>query len=168
VLDAIGDVPALLAHVNDCSDDDLGRLTRSSASVVFCPRAHAYFGHEKVLGRHRWQEMLAAGVNVCLGTDSIINLPMEECDRLSTLDDARLLYRRERVQAAPLMQMITVNGAMALGLDPQGFEWPSVGGTGTVAGVAAVRVAGDHRAGTPLDWVMGGRGAPVLLAGGRQ
>jgi 5-methylthioadenosine/S-adenosylhomocysteine deaminase len=57
--------------------------------------------------------MLAAGVNVCLGTDSLA------CNSsLSILDEVRFLQR-----AAPdcpprhLLEMATINGMRALGLD---------------------------------------------------
>src|SRR5205823_6508560 len=60
------DYPTLLAHVNDCDDDDLALLARGKASVVYCPRTHRYFERPP----HRWREMLAAGINVTIGTDS--------------------------------------------------------------------------------------------------
>src|SRR5439155_6137177 len=39
------DYPTLLAHVNYCDDDELEILSRGRASVIYCPRTHAYFGH---------------------------------------------------------------------------------------------------------------------------
>ena len=56
---AIGllDYPALLAHVNYCNDRELNLLASGQASVVYCPRTHAYFSHPP----HRWREMLARG-----------------------------------------------------------------------------------------------------------
>ena len=64
---AIGllDYPTLLAHVNYCNDREMNLLAKGQASVVYCPRTHAYFGHPP----HRWREMLARGVNVAVGTD---------------------------------------------------------------------------------------------------
>ena len=55
---------ALLAHVNYCTDAELDLLAHRAAAVVFCPRTHAYFDHPP----HRWREMLARGINVCVGT----------------------------------------------------------------------------------------------------
>lgn len=102
---------ALLAHVNYIEDDDLGRLSRSGASVVFCPRSHRFFGHRG----HRWREMLAAGINVCVGTDSAASLPAG--DGLSVLKDLRLLSRDcPDVPPDTLLSMVTIHSARALGL----------------------------------------------------
>ena len=60
------DYGALFAHVNYCSDEELATLARGKASVVYCPRTHDFFGHPP----HRFREMMAAGINVALGTDS--------------------------------------------------------------------------------------------------
>ena len=99
---------ALLAHVNYVDDDELGVLARGRASVVWCPRTHAYFGHEP----HRWREMLARGVNVCVGTDSRASSP-----DLNVLDDVRLLRRsRPGVSATALLEMVTTRPAAAMGL----------------------------------------------------
>ncbi|MCP4594207.1 MAG: amidohydrolase family protein, partial [bacterium] len=61
----------LLAHVNYLSDADLDRLARSGVHVAYCPRTHAAFGHAP----HRFGEMLSAGINVCIGTDSLASTP---------------------------------------------------------------------------------------------
>ena len=60
------DYPTLLAHVNYCDDEELSLLAAGQASVVYCPRTHAYFRHPP----HRWRDMLSAHVNVAIGTDS--------------------------------------------------------------------------------------------------
>ena len=54
------DYPTLLAHVNYCDDAEMELLAQSKASVVYCPRTHAYFAHPP----HRFREMLASGINV--------------------------------------------------------------------------------------------------------
>ncbi len=51
------DGPNLLAHVNYCDDAELDLLAAGNASVVYCPRTHAYFGHPP----QSWREMLAPG-----------------------------------------------------------------------------------------------------------
>lgn len=109
--------------------------------VVFCPRCHAYFGHEQRFGPHRFLDMLHAGVNVCLGTDSIVNLPPEQTDRLSTLDDARLLHRERRADPATLLRLITTNPAKAMGLDPNRFALPEAPAVHTLAGLAFCTMA---------------------------
>ncbi|MEK6644702.1 MAG: amidohydrolase family protein [Planctomycetota bacterium] len=98
----------LLAHVNYVSDAVITRLANEKASVVFCPRAHIFFGHPP----HRWQDMLLAGINVCLGTDSLASN-----ESLSILDEIRFLMQRdEKVESQTLLRMATVNAARALKL----------------------------------------------------
>jgi len=142
VLDAIGDVPLLAAHVNDAPDDAIARLARSRAAVVYCPRASAYFGHERALGPHPYREMAAAGVPIALGTDSPINIPAPasgEPLRLSTLDEMRFLWRRDDAPPDLLLSMATTSGAAALGLAPSLFDLAP----GPVAGVIAVPIEHD-------------------------
>ncbi len=100
------EVPVVLAHVNYCDDGELQMLAGSGASVVYCPRTAEYFGHRG----HRYREMMAAGINVCLGTDSLASNP-----DLSVLKEAALLVRRDGVPPYRAMEMVTVNGARALG-----------------------------------------------------
>ena len=100
------EVPVVLAHVNYCDDGELGVLAQAGVSVVYCPRTAEYFGHRG----HRYREMMAAGINVCLGTDSLASNP-----DLSVLKEAALLVRRDGVPPYRAMEMITVNAARALG-----------------------------------------------------
>lgn len=99
----------LLAHVNYPTDEQLDRLARSRASVVWCPRAHRFFGH----ANHRWQEMLARRINVCIGTDSAASTPS-----LSVLDELRHVYQQTPDARADLiLEMGTIRAAVGLGLD---------------------------------------------------
>lgn len=102
------DHPALLAHVNYLDDQELEMLASSPCSVVYCPRSHRYFRHK----RHRFREMLEAGINVCIGTDSLASN-----ESLSVLDELRFLRRRHRdLSSNVLLAMGTINGARALRL----------------------------------------------------
>lgn len=107
----LGGAPCLAAHCNYLEDAHLALLAASQVTVAYCPRASAYFGHSG----HRWQEMVDAGVRVALGTDSQLCLDTE--DRISVLDEMRLLHRRDGGDPATLLAMATVNGAAALGID---------------------------------------------------
>jgi len=100
--------PVLVAHGNDLTDEEIGVLARSGSTVVYCPRSHAFFGHRG----HPWRRLLAAGVNVALGTDGLAS-----CPSLSILDEMRFLFGREP-DAAPrsVLAMATVGGARALGV----------------------------------------------------
>jgi aminodeoxyfutalosine deaminase len=103
------DHPTLLAHVNYCDDDELAILAAGRASVVYCPRTHAYFGHPP----HRWRDMMAAGVLVAVGTDSCASSP-----NLNLLDDLRLLHRiAPEVEAIALWRMATTAAARAIRLE---------------------------------------------------
>jgi cytosine/adenosine deaminase-related metal-dependent hydrolase len=105
------DYPTLLAHVNYCDDDEMDLLARGSASVVYCPRTHAFFGHPP----HRWREMLACGINVALGTDSCASSP-----DLNLLGDLRLLRRiAPEVPPQILWEMATLRAARAIGAADQ-------------------------------------------------
>lgn len=117
--DVLAHAPMLVAHVNDATDSAIECLAETNTSVAYCPRASEYFGATKHFGPHRYQDMLAAGINVCLGTDSIVNL--DTPDRISILDEMRLLARRDGTDAKTLIQMATINGCTALGLDPNPF-----------------------------------------------
>jgi aminodeoxyfutalosine deaminase len=111
----------IAAHCNDATDEAIDVLARTGTSVAYCPRASSYFGAHRHFGSHRYRDMLAAGVNVCLGTDSIINLPPGAArpERgISILDEMRLLHRRDGTPPLRLLEMATTNGAAALGLDP--------------------------------------------------
>ncbi|MEX0885364.1 MAG: amidohydrolase family protein, partial [Phycisphaeraceae bacterium] len=102
----------LAAHCNYVDDDHIDILKRTGTSVVYCPLASAYLGHEK----HRYRDMLDAGVNVALGTDSILCQGWgESTDQpLGILPQMRHLYRRDGADPALLLAMATVNGRRAL------------------------------------------------------
>ena len=125
----------LCAHLNDSDDQALALLATLPIDVAYCPRASEFFGH----AGHRYRAMRAAGVNVCLGTDSALNL--DTPDRISTLDDLRLLMRRDQLPLSDALEMATVAGARALGLDSARWDFS----LGPVAGVIAVQL-GEHRA----------------------
>ena len=99
---------SLLAHVNYIDDAGLKMLSGSGAGVVWCPRAHAYYGHVN----HRWREMLALGIPVCIGTDSA-----PASGTLSILDELRYLRQHApEIPAETLLALGTRSGAAALGL----------------------------------------------------
>jgi cytosine/adenosine deaminase-related metal-dependent hydrolase len=129
----------LCAHLNDIDDQALALLATLPIDVAYCPRASEFFGHTG----HRYRAMRAVGVNVCLGTDSALNL--DTPDRISTVDDLRLLMRRDQLPLSDALEMATVAGARALGLDPSRWDFS----LSPVAGVIAVAL-GEHRA--PADF----------------
>ncbi|HUU91920.1 MAG TPA: amidohydrolase family protein [Phycisphaerae bacterium] len=101
--------PVLVAHGNYLTDAEVGILAESGSSVAYCPHSHAFFQH----AAHPWRRLLAAGVNVCLGTDSLASSPS-----LSILAEARFLAAREPdADPKALLAMATRRGARALGLE---------------------------------------------------
>ncbi len=150
----------LFAHVNDCGDAQLARLAERGVSVAFCARGHTYFGHPARLGPHRWREMLDAGINVCLATDSIINLPEGEGSaRISPLDEARFLWQAGSREAGPLLRMITSNPARAIGL---GDRFDLAGGV--VGGLIAISVGEVAEGERPESAVMRSDGGVEWLS----
>ncbi len=112
ILEIAGEQQFVSAHLNYVEDVHLAQIAQSNMSVAYCPRASSYFGH---VG-HRWKDMIDAGINVALGTDSLLCL--DTPSRISVLDDMRLLYKRDGGDASVLFEMATVNGALALGIEP--------------------------------------------------
>jgi len=117
--DALGQ-RALLAHCNYVTDDDIGMIGDRGAHVAYCPRTHMAFGHPP----HPLPRLLDAGVNVCLGTDSLASNP-----DLSILSELRYAARQfPDIPPAALIDMATINGATALGLG----DTTAIGGTGAI------------------------------------
>jgi len=100
---------ALVIHGNYLDDDEIAFLAARAGqmAVVYCPRTHAYFGHDP----YPLEKMLAAGAAVALGTDS----------RASSPDSSVLAEMRAVVQKHPgiahnaVLELGTIRGARALG-----------------------------------------------------
>jgi cytosine/adenosine deaminase-related metal-dependent hydrolase len=145
-------LPSIFVHVNDCSDNDQRLLAGAKHAVAYCPHASEYFGAPAVFGPHRYQEMLDQEINVALGTDSVINQPRGE---LSILAEMGLLHRRDGADVAKLLKMGTEQGALALGLLPQVFEFRGGALAGVVAAAADPEIRRKHPDWHPLRWVLG-------------
>lgn len=140
------DFPTLLAHVNYCDDDELSVLAAGRASIVYCPRTHAYFGHPP----HRWREMLARGINVAVGTDSCASSP-----DLNLLDDLRLLHNlAPEIPAMQLWELATTRAAVAIRSDRAGRLAP-----GSFADAVAFAVRGDD----PLTEILESKDTPARV-----
>lgn len=72
-LDKLGVLEAkpLLAHVVNVNDEELTLLAQSGAKVVHCPRSNLLLQ----CGRMPLEKMLALGIPVALGTDSVASSP---------------------------------------------------------------------------------------------
>jgi cytosine/adenosine deaminase-related metal-dependent hydrolase len=142
----------LCIHANYVDDDDVARLARTGAPVAFCPRSHAFFRH----GLHPVRALLAAGVVVALGTDSVASN-----DTLSIRDEmAFLLETRADLSPDTILDLATRGGAQALGTGP--------GVLAAGAPADCVAVALPPGSGDPLERVVAGEGEVILtVAGGR-
>jgi cytosine/adenosine deaminase-related metal-dependent hydrolase len=100
---------ALIIHGNYLTGAEIDFLASHGhhMSVVYCPRTHAYFGHDP----YPLAKMLAAGVNVAIGTDSRASSP-----DLSPLNEIRFAAAKHpSVRPPSLAWMITAGAASALG-----------------------------------------------------
>ena len=110
------DVAPLLIHCVRVNDADIRSIAESRSSVAHCPASNAKLGH----GVAPLDEMLAAGITVGLGTDS-----MASNNRMDILEEARLalLAQRMRVasfetpEAIDVLELATIGGARAIGID---------------------------------------------------
>lgn len=132
----------LAVHANYISKSDAVLLGKHHCSVVHCPSSHEYFGHKKFP-----HKMLShAGVNICLGTDSLASVrsarggtgvPPVRANENATANkthgrDARATLElnlfsemqsfakaNPDVPAEKILQMATINGARALRMQKQ-------------------------------------------------
>jgi len=147
------DGPTTLVHCNYVGESDFDMIAMSGSSVVFCPRSHAYFGHRA----HPFLKMLGHGINVALGTDSLISSPS-----LSILDEIKFLRREyPEVEPAVLLRMATTNGAKALGL-PVGVGGITPGSPADLVAVALPQAEAERFDG-PLEAAFS-KGSEVILS----
>jgi len=104
----------LAIHVNFLARGDAALLGKHRVHVVHCPRSHNYFGHPPFPRRR----LADAGVNVCLGTDSLATTRKtgKQNPELSLFEEMRQLASNEpKLPPRQILRMATVNGARALG-----------------------------------------------------
>jgi cytosine/adenosine deaminase-related metal-dependent hydrolase len=146
----------------DLDDDDLGDLRRSGVTVVLCPRSNVF-----ITGKvPRLDLLLAAGIPLALGTDSLAS-----CPSLSPLADAAALRRAYPAIAASRIVPLLWNGP-AVGAPHVGALAP-----GTSPGILAAATGGARvddpfellvafgAEGRGLEWIAGARPGPSPVAG---
>ena len=119
-LDRLGLVgPGLIAvHMTQLEDAEIARLAESGAHVVHCPQSNLKLAS----GFCPVARLLAAGVNVALGTDGAAS--NNDLDLFSELRVAALLGKgvagsASAVPARAVLRMATIDAARALGLDQE-------------------------------------------------
>jgi 5-methylthioadenosine/S-adenosylhomocysteine deaminase len=110
------DAGTVLAHCVHLRDDEIQLLKETRTQVAHCPESNLKLGS----GIARVTEMLAAGVNVCLGTDGAAS--NNDLDMLGEMRTAALVQKGIHLDPKPLttlqaLEMATINGAKAYGLD---------------------------------------------------
>jgi len=142
-LESLGALPPGLvaAHCVHVDADERALLARRGVFVAVCPRSNRNLG----VGIPPVPEMLAAGVEVCLGTDSLAS-----ADSLDLLEDAAALRREfPSLEPADIVRMATATGARALGLGDLGVI--ARGRRAALAFAAAAEALAD-----PLDFLVSG------------
>jgi aminodeoxyfutalosine deaminase len=105
----------LAVHVNYLAPGDAALLGKRKVHVVHCPRSHAYFKHRAF----PYDELNAARVNICLGTDSLVSVVKspKRPVTLNMFDEMReLANRMPSLSPQTIVRMATANGAHALGM----------------------------------------------------
>jgi cytosine/adenosine deaminase-related metal-dependent hydrolase len=128
----------LAVHANYISKTDAALLGSNGCSVVHCPRSHDYFGHRKFP-----RKILSdAGVNICLGTDSLASStarPKKKLE-LNLFSEMQSFAKiNPEVSAEEILRMVTINGARALKMSEKIGELSS----GSFADLIALPFRGD-------------------------
>ena len=140
----------LAVHCVDLDDEDVALLRASGATVVLCPRSNAFIG-----GRlPRLDALLAAGVPLALGTDSLAS-----CPSLAPLAEAAALRRAFPAIAASRIVPLLWNGP-AIGAPHVGALVPGVAPGLLAAPLRGARVDDPFEAlvafgaeGRPFEWI---------------
>jgi len=97
------------AHMNYVEPGEFDELARLGLFTIYCPRAHAYFGHT----RHPFGALLQAGAALTIGTDSAASNV-----GLSMLGELRTLRANEPdLTAEACLRLATLAAARALGME---------------------------------------------------
>jgi 5-methylthioadenosine/S-adenosylhomocysteine deaminase len=134
--------PGLIAvHAVHLSDAEIALLAKHGVSVAHCPSSNLKLAS----GFAPVAKMLAAGINVAIGTDGAASnnrLDMFEEMRLAALLAKAVASNAEAMPAHAALRAATLGGASALGLEARiGSLLP-----GKAADLAAVRLAGPELA----------------------
>lgn len=110
------DASTILAHCVVLRPDEMALLGETGTQVVHCPESNLKIGS----GIAHVAEMLAAGINVCLGTDSAAS--NNDLSMLGEMHTAALLQKGfhhdpKQLSTVEVLEMGTINGARAFGVE---------------------------------------------------
>ena len=109
---------ALLIHCVRLDADDIAAIAAAGAPVAHCPISNAKLGH----GTSPVLELLAAGVTVGLGSDSVASnnrMDMLAEGRAAILGQRARVARHDALCASDALYLATLGGARAIGLDAE-------------------------------------------------
>lgn len=103
-------------HMTQINDDDIALLQQTGAHIIHCPESNLKLAS----GFCPVDKLLKAGINVALGTDGAAS--NNNVDMFGEMHTAALLGKAVAEDAAALnaqqvIEMATINGAKALGID---------------------------------------------------
>lgn len=146
----------LVVHANYLEPADIELLARSGAHVVHCPQSHDYFSH----GPFPMDSLRRAGVNVCLGTDSLISVRKvgRTLVNLDLFEELRWFARKQPdVSPLDLLALVTTAAARAIG----GGDEVGCLRSGALADLIAIPISGRPQ--EAANEVLAHRG-PVLAS----
>jgi len=146
----------LAVHANYLTGNDVRLLAKSGASVVHCPSSHSYFGHR----RFPYQQLARAGVNICLGTDSMASMTGRELNMFTEMQ--QFARANPKVSPVQILRMATRNGAWGLGLAGEAGEL----GNGFFADLIGVPFRGKKA--DLADAVLYTRHLSAMFVGGKR
>ena len=168
LLAALGVLSArpLLIHCVRVDHVDVARIAQSRCSVAHCPASNAKLGH----GIAPLTDLMAAGITVGLGSDSVASN-----NRMDILAEARLaaLSQRARlgsfsaVSASDAIQLATIGGARALGVDRHVGSL-EVGKAADLAACPLDSLGPDHDPLAAAVFALPGTKATLVTVAGRE
>ena len=106
----------LTAHCVQADEEEIELLAAHDVAVAHCPRSNAYLG----CGIAPLAELRAAGIRVCIATDSPASTPsfdMFDEIRAAVVAARAREQRPDALTAADALELATLGGARALGLE---------------------------------------------------
>jgi cytosine/adenosine deaminase-related metal-dependent hydrolase len=109
----------VLSHGMNLADAEISHISASGAHVVMCPST-VLKGGGSIRDGGRLPELLEAGVDVALGTDSVNS--SNYLDMVRAMNAAAVVYKDARrdpaqITAETALELATIRGARALGID---------------------------------------------------
>ena len=147
----------LCIHAVQAVPDDIQHLADAGAAVAHCPLSNRAHGH----GAAPLSSLIEAGVRVGLGTDSEVSV-----GRLDLLAEARAARELARLTPNEALDLCTLSGARALGLESETGSLR----TGKWADCVVIRLPAAGSDADPGEHVIASSSADVMLTcvGGRD